>query len=220
MPIAPAFFDQGTYFQPDGSVPFDQVLPDADGDGIPESPPFEGTDAWLYIQDGQAQWPVGSPVADVPVPPSQSSEPDFAIIDSFDSFLEYTWQNFTDVDQQALCNEVGASRGLPAWALDALPNTMTDADLEAFRTFVINVCSNQPPPLPTPTDLKIPGPIDFSSPLLGGYEQNWEAERSMDSPDQLASDSQALDRPRRLAVERRHVDRPRSLLLQRLGVGT
>lgn len=54
--IASTFFVRGTRFLPDGSVPFDG-----------EDVPFEGTDAWLYIESGQAQWLIGSPLAEGPV---------------------------------------------------------------------------------------------------------------------------------------------------------
>ena len=68
VPIAPTFFVHGTRFQPDGSVPFDQTATiqqggTYDGDNIP----FDGTDAWLYIEHGQAQWVIGAPVTGAPV---------------------------------------------------------------------------------------------------------------------------------------------------------
>ena len=65
---SPGFFVSGTRYQPDGSVPFFQTATVDeggmyDGDNIP----FEGGDAWLYIDNGQAQWLVGAPVTGAPV---------------------------------------------------------------------------------------------------------------------------------------------------------
>jgi hypothetical protein len=63
VPTAPAFFSHGTRFQLDGSVPFAQ------------NAPFEDTDAWLYIENGQAQWMIGAPATGAPVPANNPAPP-------------------------------------------------------------------------------------------------------------------------------------------------
>jgi hypothetical protein len=81
---SPGFFVSGTRYQSDGSVPFAQSATVNeggmyDGDNIP----FDGGDAWLYIENGRAQWLVGAPVTGAPVVaniPASAPVTDLALI--------------------------------------------------------------------------------------------------------------------------------------------
>jgi hypothetical protein len=47
-----------------------------DGDNIP----FDGGDAWLYIENGRAQWLIGAPVTSAPMPTNNPTTADPALI--------------------------------------------------------------------------------------------------------------------------------------------
>lgn len=128
VPTSPTYVLAESDYDEDGSVPLAAAQP-TDTIG-PSDVRYATSEAWLYIENGQAQWAIWAPRRR-----------------TYGDALEVVWQSFSAVDQQRLCNEVAPGGGVPPWAMDALPDWLTQFDLENFAWMVTASCEPSPTPI-------------------------------------------------------------------------